>query len=86
MTVGSSCVPSDESRGCMPLSLVKQGSDVTVCSVHGSCEARAHLETLGFVAGAHVHVTAMLKGNLIVQIKGSSFGIGKEVARKIYIR
>lgn len=71
---------------CMPLTFAKEGAEVEVCSVHGTHATRQHLVSLGFVEGAMLEVVSTFGGNVIVRIKGSSFGIGQDLARKIYIR
>ena len=57
----------------MPLSFATEG------------EVRAHLENLGFVAGAAVKVITSMGGNIIVNIKDSRVAISREMAAKIMI-
>ena len=42
-----------------------------------------HLENLGFVEGADVHVVSEQAGNLIVEIKGAHVALDKSIASKI---
>lgn len=64
----------------MPLSLVKAGETVTVERVKGVEDMRRHLQELGFVEGAEVHVVSNSGANIIVMIKGARFGIDAKVA------
>lgn len=67
----------------MPLSMVKPGSDCVVSSVHGNGDIRRHLQEIGFVDGASVHVVSATPANLIVMIKGARFGVDAKVARHV---
>ena len=54
-------------------------------ATEGEAEVRAHLENLGFVAGAAVKVITSMGGNIIVNIKDSRVAISREMAAKIMI-
>ncbi|EFM25700.1 FeoA domain protein [Peptoniphilus duerdenii ATCC BAA-1640] len=45
-----------------------------------------HLTNLGFVEGAKITVISETEGNLIIRVKGTRIGIGKDIARKIIVR
>lgn len=67
----------------LPLSLVHEGSTVTVSRVRGTTELRQHLVELGFVEGAEVKVVSRVNGDVIVSVKGATFGIGRDMAKHI---
>ena len=69
----------------MPLSFANIGEENIVKKVGGKAEVRAHLENLGFVAGAAVTVITSLGGNIIVRVKGSRVAISREMAGKIIV-
>lgn len=69
----------------MPLSFANVGEENIVKKVGGKAEVRAHLENLGFVAGATVTVITSLGGNIIVRVKGSRVAISREMAGKIIV-
>ena len=69
----------------MPLIFAKVGEANIITKVGGNPTIRAHLENLGFIAGANVTVITTIGGNLIVNIKESRVAISKEMANKIMI-
>ena len=69
----------------MPLSFATEGEENIIKQVGGKAEVRAHLEHLGFVAGAAVKVITSMGGNIIVNIKDSRVAISREMAAKIMI-
>lgn len=69
----------------MPLSFATEGEENIIKQVVGKAEVRAHLENLGFVAGAAVKVITSMGGNIIVNIKDSRVAISREMAAKIMI-
>ena len=69
----------------MPLSLAGAGEENIIKRIGGKDEVKAHLETMGFVAGAKVTVINTIAGNIIVNVKESRVAINKEMAQKIYV-
>lgn len=67
----------------LPLSLVRAGETVTVRHVRGNEDMRRHLQEIGFVDGAEVHVVSSSSANIIVLVKGSRFGLDAKVAQHI---
>lgn len=67
----------------LPLSLVHEGSTVVVSRARGGSELRQHLAELGFVEGAEVKVVSRVNGDVIVSVKGATFGIGRDMAKHI---
>ncbi|QWT18310.1 ferrous iron transport protein A [Collinsella sp. zg1085] len=67
----------------MPLSLVRAGETVRVVRVRGAEAIKHHLQNLGFVEGAEVHVVTSSKSNIIVMIKGARFGLDVKVAKNV---
>ncbi|MBR1483329.1 MAG: ferrous iron transport protein A [Ruminococcus sp.] len=69
----------------MPLTLAALGEENIIRRVGGNAEVRAHLQNLGFVAGAAVTVVSSMGGNLIVKVKDARIAVSKEMAQKIFI-
>ena len=67
----------------LPLSLVRAGETVTVCRVRGNEDMKRHLQEIGFVDGAEVHVVSSSGSNIIVLVKGARFSIDAKVAQHI---
>lgn len=67
----------------MPLTIVSQGSLVTVRKIGGNPAVRQHLNELGFNVGTEVTVVSSLCGNLIVKVKESRFALDAKLAGKI---
>lgn len=67
----------------MPLSLVRAGETVTVARVRGNQDMKRHLQDLGFVEGAQVHVVTSSGSNVIVMVKGARFGLDVKVAQHV---
>ena len=67
----------------MPLSMVRAGETVEVQRVRGNEDMRRHLQEIGFVEGAQVHVVSSSGANIIVLIKGARFGLDAKVAQRI---
>ena len=60
----------------MPLSLFRAGETVTVCRVRGNEDMKRHLQEIGFVDGAEVHVVSSSASNVIVLSKGCAVRLG----------
>lgn len=69
----------------MPLTFADIGEEVIIKKIGGKNEVRAHLENLGFVAGANIKIINTIGGNLIVNVKESRIAISKEMAQKIMV-
>ena len=69
----------------MPPTLAALGDENIIRRVGGNAEVRAHLQNLGFVAGAAVTVVSSMGGNLIVKVKDARIAVSKEMAQKIFI-
>lgn len=69
----------------LPLSLVRAGETVTVRRVRGNEDMRRHLQEIGFVDAAEVHVVSSSGANIIVLVKGSRFGLDAKVAQHIMV-
>lgn len=67
----------------LPLSFLKTGARAKVAKVRGKGDVHHHLENLGFVEGADVHVVSEQAGNLIVEVKGAHVALDKSIASKI---
>ena len=76
-------MPQGPQAPAMPLSLVKAGETVHVERVKGNEDIKHHLQNLGFVEGAEVHVVSSSAGNIIVTIMGARFGLDTKVAQHV---
>ncbi len=70
-------------RQQMPLTFLKSGEQAHVLKVRGSGEIHHHLENLGFVPGAELHVVSEQSGNLIIEIKGAQIALDKTAASRV---
>ena len=77
--------PAPLGSDCMPLAFAHPGSEVKVCKVIGPRATQQYVKSLGFVEDASVEVISFSPGGVIVRIMGSTFGVGSELARRIYI-
>lgn len=71
---------------CMPLAFAHVGAELRVCKVIGPRATQQYVKSLGFVEDASVEVISFSPGGVIVRIMGSTFGVGSELARRIYVR
>ena len=69
----------------LPLTMASQGEPVIIKKIGGKQETKKFLETLGFVVGGTVTVVSEINGNMIVNVKDSRVGIGKDMANKIMV-
>lgn len=69
----------------LPLTMASQGEPVTIKKIGGKQETKKFLETLGFVVGGTITVVSEINGNMIVNVKDSRVGIGKDMANKIMV-
>ncbi|WP_051353756.1 FeoA family protein [Atopobium fossor] len=69
----------------MPLSLVHDGEAVHIARVKGGQSIRQHLSELGFVEGAEVKIVSRVNGDVVVGVKGSTFGLDRKMASHIYV-
>lgn len=67
----------------LPLAMMGEGDSATVLAVRGSQDLRQRLLELGFVPGAKVKVVSRVSGNVLVSVKGATFGIGRDMAMHI---
>ena len=69
----------------MPLSFATEGEENIIKQVGGKAEVRAHLENLGFVAGAAVKVITSSGANTMGHPTHPRVAISREMAAKIMI-
>ena len=65
------------------LAMVSEGETIRVLKVRGTATLRQHLSEMGFVEGAMVKVVSRVNGDVVVSVKGSTFGIGRDMAMRI---
>lgn len=86
-TSASAPAPTPSLRSdCMPLAFAHVGAELRVCKVMGPRATQQYVKSLGFVEDASVEVISFSPGGVIVRIMGSTFGVGSELARRIYVR
>ena len=61
------------------------GKKYIIKRIRGKDEVIRFIENLGFVTGAEVMVVSQMRGNIIVNIKGSRVAVGKDMAGKIIV-
>ena len=69
----------------MPLHFAEFNVPVTIQRIAGSDKVKMHLNNLGFVVGESVTVVNKVNENLIVKVKGVTFGLSHELANRIYV-
>ncbi len=69
----------------MPLSFLKNSDRGTIVRISGKESVRRYLSELGFLPGTMIGVVNTVKGNIIVDIKGSRVAIDAAMASKIIV-
>ena len=69
----------------MPLYMATNGQDVVVTRITGTDKMKKHLENLGFVIGAELHIVNKADENIIVKVKGVSVAISHELSKRIHV-
>ena len=69
----------------MPLTMAKIGDENKIKRITGKEDVRHFLANLVFVEGGIVKVITSIKGNVIVEVKGSRVAVSSQMAGKIYI-
>jgi len=69
----------------MPLLMVEVGVKYTIIRVCGSGNERRHLENLGFIAGEVIDIISKFNSYVLVNVRGSRVGLGRELAKKIIV-
>lgn len=69
----------------MPLSMARQGDEISIQRIIGNSEVRHHLTDLGFVPGEKITVVSKLSGNLIVVVKETRVAIDERMANRIIV-
>ena len=69
----------------MPLTMAKIGDENKIKRISGKEDIRHFLFNFGFVEGGIVKVVTSIKGNVIVEVKGSRVAVSSQMAGKIYI-
>ncbi|PKM62190.1 MAG: ferrous iron transport protein A [Firmicutes bacterium HGW-Firmicutes-21] len=70
----------------LPLSMARQGVEVTVEAVNGRDDTRSFLANLGFTEGTRVSIVSELGGNVIVCVKDTRVAISRSMASRIITR
>ena len=67
----------------VPVSLAKVGEKGTVVRISGDQNVKKFLNDLGFTAGVEMTVVSDVKGNKILNIRGSKIAVDRGMASKI---
>lgn len=70
----------------MPLAMLEKGKKGTIQRLSGPSKTVKHLEDMGFVVGETVMVISTIKGNLIVEIKGTRLAMDMAMANRIIVQ
>ncbi len=69
----------------MPLSFLRNAENGEIVRISGKDEVKKYLSELGFLPGTAVRVINTVKGNIIVDVKGSRVAIDAAMASKIIV-
>lgn len=69
----------------MPLSRGENGKTYQVVKIAGRDETIKHINDLGLIVDSVVVMISVVSGNIILNVKGSRIGIGKELADKVTV-
>lgn len=69
----------------MNLNLAPVGVNLKIVKIKIKGEQKKQLANMGFVEDAEVIVVSENMGNIIVNVKGSRVGIGKDISQKIMV-
>lgn len=69
----------------MNLSIAPIGVSMKIVKIKMKGDQQKQLANMGFVENAEVIVVSENSGNLIINIKDSRVGIGKDIAQKIIV-
>lgn len=69
----------------MPLSRGENGKTYQVVKIAGRDETIKHINDLGLIVDSVVVMISIVSGNIILNVKGSRIGIGKELADKVTV-
>ena len=70
------------SAPCVPISLAKAGERGTVVRISGDQGTKKFLTDLGFTAGAEIRLVSDVKGNKILNVRGSKIAVDSRMASK----
>ncbi|MBL3540249.1 FeoA family protein [Aminivibrio sp.] len=68
-----------------PITIMPEGSEVTVARVAGGGEASKRLSELGLVPGVQVSVVRNGGGPLLLKVGDSRFALGQGMALKVFV-
>ena len=68
---------------CVPVSQAKAGERGTVVRISGDQGTKKFLSELGFTAGTEIRLVSDVKGNKILNIRGSKIAVDSRMASKI---
>ncbi len=68
-----------------PITIMPEGSEVTVARVAGGCESCRRLSELGLVPGARVNVVQNGGGPLLLKVGEARFALGQGMALKVFV-
>ena len=78
--------PDTDSAGPhVPLSVLKNNEKGRIVRISGKGEAKRFLTELGFLPGTIVTAVNSIKGNVIVDVRGSKVALDSKVASRIIV-
>lgn len=70
----------------MPLTMLPIGKEAVINECRAKDDTRKFLENLGIVPGVMISVISEMKGNLIVNVRGSRLALNRGVAQQLIVR
>ncbi len=68
-----------------PITVMSEGTEVTVARVAGGGESSRRLSELGLIPGAKVRIVQNGGGPLLLKVGDSRFAIGQGMAHKVFV-
>ncbi|MDQ1275195.1 MAG: ferrous iron transport protein [Euryarchaeota archaeon] len=69
----------------MPLTMLSEGKGCRIREVRASAELKRRLIEMGFTPSSSVRLIGCERGNLLVNVNGARYALGKGMAMKIMV-
>ncbi|AGF97926.1 MULTISPECIES: FeoA family protein [Methanosarcina] len=69
----------------MPLTMLQEGKGCRISEVRAGAELRRRLIEMGFTPSSSVRLIGCERGNLLVNVNGARYALGKGMAMKIMV-
>lgn len=70
----------------MPLTMLPIGKEAVVNECRAKEDTKKFLENLGIIPGVTISVVSEMKGNLIVNVRGSRLALNRGVAQQLIVQ